>query len=56
MSRTESPTPPHIIITAGSTTLEAGLNESDTARQVWEALPLEPRPAPGATKSTSRSR
>ena len=41
MNHTESPTPPHIIITAADITLEAELNESATARQVWEALPLE---------------
>ena len=41
MNQTESPAPPHIVITAVDMTLEAELNESATARQVWEALPLE---------------
>jgi hypothetical protein len=30
-----------IIITAGAMTMRAELNDSPTARQVWEALPLE---------------
>lgn len=30
-----------IIITAGAVTVRAELNDSPTARQVWEALPLE---------------
>ena len=33
--------PMRIIITAGNTSLEAELNESATARQVWDALPIE---------------
>lgn len=30
-----------IKITAGSVTMEADLNDSETADQIWEALPLE---------------
>jgi hypothetical protein len=30
-----------IVITAGSVSMEAELNDSPTARQVWEALPIE---------------
>ena len=30
-----------IKITAGSVTMEAALNDSETAVQIWEALPLE---------------
>jgi hypothetical protein len=30
-----------IIITAGDVTLQAELNDSPTARQVWDALPIE---------------
>jgi hypothetical protein len=41
MSPTQPPAPPRITITAGNVTLEAELNESATARQVWEALPIE---------------
>ena len=41
MTRTEGPTSAHIIITAGSVAIEAELNESATAHQVWEALPIE---------------
>ena len=50
MNHTESATPPHIIITAADITLEAELNESATARQVWEALPLEATASTGGTK------
>jgi hypothetical protein len=31
----------HIIITAGNVSLPAELDDSPTARQVWEALPIE---------------
>ena len=33
----------HIRITAANISLEAELNSSPTARQVWEALPIEGR-------------
>lgn len=32
-----------IVITVGDITLEAELNDSSTARQVWDALPIEAR-------------
>ncbi len=32
-----------IIITAGTVVLEAELNDSPTARQIWQALPIEGR-------------
>lgn len=32
-----------ILITAGDVSLPAELNESDTARQIWEILPIEGR-------------
>jgi uncharacterized protein len=41
MSRTTDPAPMNIIIAAGDVSLEAELNQSATARQVWEALPIE---------------
>ncbi len=33
----------HIQITAGSIVLQAELNDSPTARQIWDALPMEGR-------------
>jgi len=33
----------HILITAANISLEADLNSSPTARQVWDALPIEGR-------------
>lgn len=41
MSRTAYPVHPYIIITTGDMNLTAELNDSATARQVWEALPIE---------------
>ncbi|MGC8781456.1 MAG: cyclophilin-like fold protein [Anaerolineae bacterium] len=34
---------PRILITAGNVSLPAELNDSPTARQVWDALPIEGR-------------
>jgi hypothetical protein len=41
VNRTAYPAVPRIIINAGNMSLEAELNEGATARQVWEALPIE---------------
>jgi hypothetical protein len=34
---------PRILITAGSVTVEADLNDSPTAQAIWEALPIKER-------------
>jgi uncharacterized protein len=41
VNRTANPAVSRIIINAGNVLLEAELNESATALQVWEALPIE---------------
>jgi hypothetical protein len=41
MNRPADIAPMRIVITAGNISMEAELNQSTTARQVWDALPIE---------------